>query len=227
MLVLGMLDFSCSCPSVLVVGMLDFSCSCPTVLVLVLGMPVASAVPTLRAVLALVVAPVGRPESMVSACMLLRSTYASSPIFLPPAVGMALGLMMPCSPLLSAGFVTAMEPRLPSSEWEGLKGAGTLLPTVSLGMLWDACMGLEVDSVVLEGTAEVLEPGATKSVLVPVGTFVGRLLGGWDVMSSRPVGADECSECDLEVCWNVVPVRPAADGFELVSVLDVVLLPSL
>jgi hypothetical protein len=43
-------------------------------------------------------------------------------------------------------------------------------------------MGLDVDSVVLEGIAEgiaeVLEPGATKSVLVPVGTFVGRLLGG-------------------------------------------------
>jgi hypothetical protein len=73
----------------------------------------------------------------------------------------------------------------------------------------------------------VLEPGATKSVLVPVGTFVGRLFGGWDVMSSRPVGAEECSGCDLEVCWVVVPVRPAADGFELVSVLDVVLLPSL
>jgi hypothetical protein len=46
-------------------------------------------------------------------------------------------------------------------------------------------------------------------------------------MSSRPVGADDCSGCDREVCWVVVPVRAAADGLELVSVLDVVLLPSL
>jgi hypothetical protein len=81
--------------------------------------------------------------------------------------------------------------------------------------------------VVLEGTSEVLEPGATKSVLVPVGTLVGRLLGGWDVMSSRPVGVDECSGCDWEECWVVVPVRAAADGVEPVSVLDVVFLSSL
>jgi hypothetical protein len=45
---------------------LDFSCS-----EVVLGLPVASAVPTLRAVLLLVVS--GRPASIESTCMLLRS----------------------------------------------------------------------------------------------------------------------------------------------------------
>jgi hypothetical protein len=52
---------------------------------------------------------------------------------------------------------------------------------------------------------------------VPPGTFVGRLLGGCDVMSSIPA-AGGCLDCEWEDCWVVVPETP---------VFDVVLLPSL
>lgn len=60
----------------------------------------------------------------------------------------------------------------------------------------------------------IAESGAPKSVLVPVGTFVGRTLGGWDVISSRPA----TGACDWEDWWAVVPGTP---------VFDVLLSPSL
>jgi len=45
------------------------------------------------------------------------------------------------------------------------------------------------DGVVVEGVtveADGVVPGAAKSVLVPVGTFSGRLFGGSSFISSRP-----------------------------------------
>lgn len=109
-----------------------------------------------------------------------------------------------------------MEPRLPVREWEGSEVLGTLLPTVSLGV--SVVVLVELVAAAEEPvTAEGVEPGAPKSVLVPAGTFVGRLLGGWDVMSSRPATVDSL-DCEWEGCWMVVPETP---------VFDVVLLPSL
>ena len=98
-----------------------------------------------------------------------------------------------------------MEPRLPVREWEGSVVLGALLPTVSSGILVVVLVELEGTELVAAAeeapaTSEVVESGAPKSVLVPVGTFVGRTLGGWDLMSSRPV----CS-FESEGCWEVVP----------------------
>ena len=86
-------------------------------------------------------------------------------------------------------MVGAIEARLPVREWEGAE-----LPTVLSGMSWCACIGSvvlleEMLSVVAEGVVvegvmveaaliEGVVPGAAKSVLVPVGTFAGRLFGG-------------------------------------------------
>ena len=121
-------------------------------------------------------------------------------------MGIASGLM-PWSPPFSAGLrgalvwsglVGAIEARLPVREWEGAE-----LPMVRSGMSWWACMGsvvlleerlsvVEVERVVLDGViveavlVDGVVPGAAKSVLVPVGTFVGRLFGGSSFMSSRP-----------------------------------------
>ena len=99
----------------------------------------------------------------------------------------------------------AIEARLPVRECEGAE-----LPTVLSGMSWCACIGsvvlleemlsVAVEGVTVEGVivdAEVIEgvvPGAAKSVLVPVGTFAGRLFGGWSFMSSKPwEREDDCS----------------------------------
>lgn len=111
-----------------------------------------------------------------------------------------------------------MGSRLPVREWEGSVVLGTLLPTgVSVLVL------VELEGTELVAAAEEVpvtagvESGAPKSVLVPAGTFVGRTLGGWDVMSSsRATG--ESMDCEWEGCWVVVPETP---------VLGVVLLPSL
>ena len=94
-------------------------------------------------------------------------------------------------------MVGAIEARLPVREWEGAE-----LPTVLSGMSWCACIGSvvlleEMLSVVAEGVVvegvmveaaliEGVVPGAAKSVLVPVGTFSGRLFGGWSFISSKP-----------------------------------------
>ena len=60
-----------------------------------------------------------------------------------------------------------------------------MLPTVSLEV--SVLVLAEVVTAAEEPvTAEGVESGAPKSVLVPAGTFVGRLFGGWDVMSSSP-----------------------------------------
>jgi hypothetical protein len=104
-----------------------------------------------------------------------------------------------------SGLVGAIEARLPVREWEGAE-----LPMVLSGISWWACIGLvvlleerlsvvEVDGVVVEGViveavlvegvmveADGVVPGAAKSVLVPVGTFAGRLFGGSSFMSSKP-----------------------------------------
>lgn len=111
-----------------------------------------------------------------------------------------------------------MGSRLPVREWEGSLVLGTLLPTgVSLVMLVEL-EGIELVAAAEEApvTAEV-ESGAPKSVLVPVGTFVGRTLGGWDVISSTPATGVSLN-CEWEGCWVVVPETPE---------VDVVLLPSL
>jgi hypothetical protein len=107
-----------------------------------------------------------------------------------------------------SGLVGAIEARLPVREWDGAE-----LPIVLSGMSWWACIGsvvlleerlsvVEVEGVVVDGViaeAVLVEgviveavlvdgvvPGAAKSVLVPVGTFAGRLFGGSSFMSSRP-----------------------------------------
>jgi hypothetical protein len=98
---------------------------------------------------------------------------------------------------------------------------GTLLPAVlseTLVVVLVELEGIELVAAAEEPvTAEGVESGAPKSVLVPVGTFVGRLLGGWEVMSSRPATGD-CVDWEWKGCWVVVPETP---------VLAVVLLPSL
>ena len=114
------------------------------------------------------------------------------------------------------------ELRLPVREWEGSVVLGRLLPVVLSEMSVVVLVELEgMELVAAEEevpvTAEGIESGAPKSVLVPVGTFVGRTLGGWDVMYSRPA-TGECLDCEWEGCWVVVPETP---------VFDVVLLPSL
>lgn len=112
-----------------------------------------------------------------------------------------------------------MGSRLPVREWEGSVVLGTLLPTGVSVVLLVELEGIELVAAAEEVpvTAEGVESGAPKSVLVPAGTFVGRTLGGWDLMSSRP--ATEASlDCGWEGCWVVVPETP---------VLDVLLLPSL
>ena len=99
-----------------------------------------------------------------------------------------------------SGLVGAIEARLPVREWEG----AAEMPRVRSGMSWWACMGsvvvlleemlfvVEVEGVVVEGVkveavlVDGVVPEATKSVLLPVGTFAGRLFGGSSLMSSRP-----------------------------------------
>jgi hypothetical protein len=59
-------------------------------------------------------------------------------------------------------------------------------------MLLEETSPVVVEGVVVEGVmveaalVEGIVPGAAKSVLVPVGTFSGRLFGGWSFMSSKP-----------------------------------------
>jgi hypothetical protein len=108
--------------------------------------------------------------------------------------------------LVWSGLVGAIEARLPVREWDGAE-----LPIVLSGMSWWACIGsvvlleevfsvvegLVVDGVIVEAVlvegvmvevvlADGVVPGAAKSVLVPVGTFAGRLFGGSSFMSSKP-----------------------------------------
>ena len=95
-----------------------------------------------------------------------------------------------------SGLGGAIEARLPVREWEGAE-----LPTVLSGISWCACIGsvvlleeilcvvegMTVEGVMVEAAlVEGVVPGAAKSVLVPVGTFSGRLFGGWSFMSSKP-----------------------------------------
>ena len=104
-----------------------------------------------------------------------------------------------------SGLVGAIEARLPVREWEGAE-----LSRVRSGISWWACMGsvvlleemlpVVVEGVFVEGvtvdaaSVEGVVPGAAKSVLVPVGTFAGRLFGGWSFMSSKPwEREDDCS----------------------------------
>ena len=138
---------------------------------------------------------------------------------------MAPGLT-PWSPPFSAGFsgelvwsglVGAIEARLPVKEWDG---AVVELPTVASGISWWACMGSavlleEMLPVVVEGVV----PGAAKSVLLPVGTFVGRVFGGWSFMSSKPEDKEDGDSSGRE--WGVEPVTAAAGD----SLLSVVFLP--
>jgi hypothetical protein len=98
-----------------------------------------------------------------------------------------------------SGLVGAIEARLPVREWEGAE----LVLMVRSGMSWWACMGsvvlleerlsvVEVEGVVVEGViveavlVDGVVPEATNSVLLPIGTFVGRLFGGSSLMSSKP-----------------------------------------
>jgi hypothetical protein len=54
-------------------------------------------------------------------------------------------------------------------------------------MLLEETLPVVVEGVVVEAAVvEGMVPGAAKSVLVPVGTFDGRLFGGWSFISSKP-----------------------------------------
>ena len=183
---------------------LSFSFSTPAVL------PNPPAVPTFRAVFAPVSPPsppASTPAAAPSAEKLLRSSYASSPIFLPPASGIASGLMPLCSLPLAAGLsgallwsglsTGAMEALLGGSECEGAP-----VPALAFGMGCVACMGsLEglLVAVVREGSV------GARSVLWPLGTLVGRWLGGCEVAWERVGASSEVAVgCCSEVVWLVV-----------------------
>jgi hypothetical protein len=62
-------------------------------------------------------------------------------------------------------------------------GPEEMLPVVVDGVVMEGVMeGVMVEAVLVDGVV----PETTRSVLLPIGTFVGRLFGGWSFMSSKP-----------------------------------------